>query len=85
MADSKVAWPIALPQSGGEQWTSALGNELQQAGKQDKAIMTRGFTIVLKKNGRVGTRRLGMPDWEGLVSTIESRTRASACLEGLNR
>ena len=71
--DAATGWPIALPQSGGEQWTSALGNDLKQAGKQDKAIMSRGFTIVLKKNGRVGTRRLGMPDWDGLVSDVEMR------------
>ena len=76
MPDSATGWPIALPGSSGAKWTSALGSDLEQAAKQDPTALTRGFTIVLKKNGRVGTRRLGTPDWEGLVSDVEMRRGA---------
>lgn len=55
---------------------AALAPELEQAAKQDPQIMARGLTIVLKKNGRVGTRRLGMPDWQGLLADVEGRRRA---------
>ena len=74
--DTSGAWPIALPQSDGAEWSEALAPELEQATKQDADIIGRGLTIVLKKNGRVGTRRLGLPDWTGLVADVESRKRA---------
>lgn len=32
-----------------------------------------GITIVIKKNGKVGTRRFGVPIWEALVGDVESR------------
>ena len=38
--------------------------------------MLRGLTIVLKKNGRVGTRRLGMPAWDGLLADVAMRKRS---------
>jgi len=74
MPDVAEGWPIALPQSG--PWADALAPELEQAAKQDAAVMARGLTIVLKKNGRVGTRRLGMPDWGALLADVEGRRRA---------
>ena len=48
----------------------------RQAAKQDPTAMSRGLTIILKKNGRVGTRRLGMPDWSGLVADVDARAQA---------
>jgi hypothetical protein len=74
--DAACGWPIALPQGSGADWKSALSSELEQAAKQDPAIMERGLTIVLKKNGRVGTRRLGMPDWGGLLADVQGRKMA---------
>ena len=74
--DAKSGWPVAMPQSSGLAWQDVLSSELEQAAKQDPAIMGRGLTIVLKKNGRVGTRRLGMPDWDGLLFDVAERKRS---------
>ena len=58
-------------------WQTALSQELQNAKTQaGDAAGARGFTILLKKNGRVGTRRLGTPDWENLVLDVASRKAA---------
>ena len=58
-------------------WQTALSQELQNAKTQaGGAAGARGFTILLKKNGRVGTRRLGTPDWENLVLDVASRKAA---------
>eukprot|EP00316_Scyphosphaera_apsteinii_P004947 CAMPEP_0119326038 /NCGR_PEP_ID=MMETSP1333-20130426/67292_1 /TAXON_ID=418940 /ORGANISM="Scyphosphaera apsteinii, Strain RCC1455" /LENGTH=265 /DNA_ID=CAMNT_0007334215 /DNA_START=108 /DNA_END=905 /DNA_ORIENTATION=+ len=66
---------LALPQ-GLEAWQAVLEVEIEAALKQDPTAMQRGFTLVLKKNGRVGTRRLGLPDWSGLVEDVDARTLA---------
>ena len=76
LVDSKGDWPIALPNVGGDEWSSALSSDLEQAVKQDASALTRGLTLILKKNGRVGTRRLGMPNWDGLLADVEGRRRA---------
>ena len=76
MPDVAAGWPVALPQGGGAAWAAALSSELEQAIKQDATALDRGLTIVLKKNGRVGTRRLGMPAWDGLLGDVASRRRS---------
>lgn len=81
--DSPTGWPIAMPQSGAERWTSALSNDLTQAAKQDPSIVERGFTIILKKNGKISNRRLGTPDWEGLVADVEGRKLAGLDVENI--
>ena len=35
-----------------------------------------GITIIIKKNGKVGTRRFGVPIWEALVDDVAARTAA---------
>ena len=59
------------------QWQTALAEELKNAKTQagDEAG-ARGFTVLLKKNGRVGTRRLGTPDWQNLAGDVASRGAA---------
>ena len=47
--------------------------ELETALEQDADAARRGLTLILKKNGRVGTRRLGTPDWQGLVLDVVGR------------
>lgn len=72
--DAKSGWPIALPTSDGAQWTSTLSSEIETAVKQQQDVMTaRGLTIVLKKNGRVSSRRLGTPDYVRLIDEVEGR------------
>jgi len=72
---------LALP-LGLENWGEVLSEERETAVSQDPAIMARGFTLILKKNGRVGTRRLGMPDWDSLVGDVSKR--AAAGLDTVN-
>jgi hypothetical protein len=69
------SFPFALAQAPG-MWSDALGAELEAANKQDASAQSRGLTIVLKKNGRVGTRRLGTPNWGNLVADVQQREQA---------
>lgn len=69
------SYPFALAQAAG-MWGDALGAELEAAAKQDMSAQSRGLTIVLKKNGRVGTRRLGTPNWANLVADVQQREQA---------
>ena len=62
---------LALPAGGG--WNDVVGTELATAVAQNADAAARGFTLILKKNGRVGTRRLGMPSWDGLVQDVDAR------------
>lgn len=66
---------LALPQAL-ERWQQVLGDELKTAQAQAENIGDRGLTLVLKKNGRVGTRRLGTPDYAGLLADYSSRAAA---------
>ena len=58
---------------GTEEWQGALEQELRTALSQADDAATRGITLVFKKNGRVGTRRLGTPEWAGLVGDVRAR------------
>mmetsp|Transcript_52068 Transcript_52068/g.169349 ORF Transcript_52068/g.169349 Transcript_52068/m.169349 type:complete len:120 (-) Transcript_52068:111-470(-) len=73
--DAAGSWPVAMPQAAA-QWGQALLPELEAAAKQSPTAAERGLTIVLKKNGRVGTRRLGTPDWQALVDDVGARRAA---------
>ena len=67
---------LALAQ-GLDNWSELLADELETAVEQGGAdIAARGMTLILKKNGRVGTRRLGLPDWSSLVGDVANRAAA---------
>ena len=78
LASSFGPFSLAVPlEADLEAWQTALAQELQNARSQGgDAAGARGFTILLKKNGRVGTRRLGTPDWRNLVEDVASRAAA---------
>ena len=57
-------------------WGDVLKEELEVAISQDADVAARGFTLILKKNGRVGTRRLGLPEWDALVDDVANRKAA---------
>ena len=38
---------------------------------------------MLKKNGKVGTRRLGTPPWEALVADVENRRNAGMDVDNI--
>ena len=66
---------LALPQALGN-WRDVLSDEREVALSQDANAAARGFTLILKKNGRVGTRRLGLPEWSSLVADVSNRAAA---------
>ena len=62
--------PIGL-----QNWNQVIKYEMNTAIKQvglDSAL-DKGITIVLKKNGKVGSRRFGVPLWSQLTNDIEQR------------
>ena len=66
-----VAAPVQLTT-----WDTVFQSEVQNALKQTPDALERGITLVIKKNGKVGTRRLGVPIWEALVDDVKSREAA---------
>ena len=41
--------------------------------KQQPGALSKGITLVIKKNGKVGSRRFGVPLFESLVSDVAQR------------
>ena len=74
-ADADAVGHLALAQ-GLDTWGDVLKEELEVAISQDADVAARGFTLILKKNGRVGTRRLGLPEWDALVDDVANRKAA---------
>jgi hypothetical protein len=54
-------------------WNTVIGNEIRAAMKQQPDVLEKGITIVIKKNGKVGTRRFGVPIWETLIDDVLQR------------
>ena len=65
-ADSVVAFP-----NGDRQWMEYLQSEVETAKGQGFDVMEKGFTITVKKNGRILRRATGQPQWSGLLGTME--------------
>lgn len=61
---------IAFPQFP-NQWAEYLRPEVETAQKQGFDVLNKGFTIVVKKNGRILRRATGQPQFEGLIETME--------------
>lgn len=60
--------PVALPN-----WNKVIKSEMATALKQQPEALMKGITVVIKKNGRVGSRRFGVPLWETLVEDVQIR------------
>jgi hypothetical protein len=54
-------------------WNAVIKKELAVAIQQQPEALAKGVTIIIKKNGKVGTRRFGVPIWEGLVRDVSDR------------
>lgn len=65
-SDAVVAFPI-----GTRDWDDYLESELEQATKQGFDCLTKGFTITVKKNGKILRRTTGLPRWDELVGAME--------------
>ena len=66
---------VAVP-LGVDKWQAVFNEELETAASQDAQAASRGLTLILKKNGRVGTRRLGLPAWDALLGDVAARANA---------
>lgn len=64
---------VALPQES-EDWELLQEIQLAQVRSQGLDEAT-GQAIVVKKNGRVGTRFLGVPDWNSLTQEVDARVK----------
>ena len=70
--DDKKCIHLGLPVEA-KKWNEVLQKELDNALKQSKDALDKGVTIVIKKNGKVGSRRLGVPIWEQLTDDVQIR------------
>lgn len=62
---------VAFPR-GAAAWAAYLRPELETAAvKQGFDVLSKGITIVVKKNGRILRRATGQPQFEGLIETME--------------
>eukprot|EP00434_Breviolum_minutum_P014113 symbB.v1.2.012444.t1/scaffold860.1/size157271/13 len=64
---------VALPQESAD-WELLQEIQLAQVRSQGLDEAT-GQAIIVKKNGRVGTRFLGVPDWKSLTSEVDARVQ----------
>jgi len=61
---------IAIP-AGNRLWADYLKSETETAQKQGFDVMKKGFTITVKKNGRILRRATGQPQWNNFIETME--------------
>lgn len=61
---------IAFP-TGNRAWFEYLESEIDTAKKQGFDVLQKGFTIFVKKNGRILRRATGQPQWSGMIETME--------------
>eukprot|EP00427_Karlodinium_veneficum_P029439 CAMPEP_0169207612 /NCGR_PEP_ID=MMETSP1016-20121227/13686_1 /TAXON_ID=342587 /ORGANISM="Karlodinium micrum, Strain CCMP2283" /LENGTH=259 /DNA_ID=CAMNT_0009284921 /DNA_START=225 /DNA_END=1004 /DNA_ORIENTATION=- len=67
-AVAHIGMPLGI-----QSWGEFLKAEMETAVSQDPNALSRGFYIVVKKNGRVGTRRFGLPGWSGVIGEVDAR------------
>jgi len=65
-ANNIVSFPL-----GNAAWAEYLESEIETAKKQGFDVVGKGFTIVVKKNGRILRRATGQPQWGGFIETME--------------
>ena len=61
---------VAFPR-GNAAWAEYLKSEVETATKQGFDVLSKGFTITVKKNGRILRRATGLPPWNELIDTME--------------
>jgi Low psii accumulation1 / Rep27 len=65
-SESVVAFP-----SGNNAWTDYLESEIETASGQGFDVLEKGFTITVKKNGRILRRATGQPPWADFLGAME--------------
>jgi hypothetical protein len=68
---SYIGMPIQM-----QSWNSVIKGEFQTALDQNPDALSKGITLIIKKNGKVGSRRFGVPIWESITDDIQQRTAA---------
>ena len=66
-----IALPVIMTQ-----WENVIRSELDTALTQTPDALEKGVTIIIKKNGKVGSRRFGVPLWETISDDVENRAAA---------
>lgn len=61
---------VAFP-SGTGAWAAYLADEVATATTQGFDVINTGFTITVKKNGRILRRATGQPQWGSLIGAME--------------
>jgi len=61
---------VAFPR-GSSAWTDVLKPEFDTARGQGFDVLSKGITLLLKKNGKVLRRATGQPQWSGMLGTME--------------
>ena len=61
---------VAFPR-GPSQWQTSLASEIQTCETQGYDVLSTGFTVTVKKNGRILRRATGQPPFGALVETME--------------
>ena len=57
-------------------WNTVIKKEVATAIKQSPEALQKGVTIIIKKNGKVGSRRFGVPLWSSLSDDVQARAGA---------
>lgn len=65
-ANNILAFPL-----GTTGWETYLAPEIKTAQGQGFDVMEKGFTIIVKKNGRILRRATGLPPWGDMIATME--------------
>lgn len=65
-ANNIVSFPV-----GNAAWTEYLESEIETCKTHGFDVINKGFTIVVKKNGRILRRATGQPQWGGFIETME--------------
>ncbi|CAM9879278.1 unnamed protein product [Ectocarpus fasciculatus] len=71
VGSAHVALPVAL-----NRWQEYIDSEVETALSQGIDPVKEGFSLVLKKNGRIGARSKGCPPWGTLVGDVVRRKEA---------
>jgi hypothetical protein len=68
---SYLGTPVQL-----QSWNNVIKNEFSTALQQTPEALQKGITVIIKKNGKVGSRRFGVPIWEAITKDVEQRREA---------
>jgi hypothetical protein len=78
---------VAIPKPGMDgaavrDWRDLIELQRKQATEQG-ADYSQGLVIIVKKNGRIGLRALGIPDWRAMTGEVAARVAAGMDTENI--